>query len=667
MIGFGDQVSMRRFLQRLGRRPARDHDFRPVWLLSLAVLVPTVCLLWFMNVAMQNESLALRQRLAEAYLAQLGALQTRLEVFWQTTAEDLTILDHGGSAPAWFARVVQSGSADALVVLDQQGHPAYPDFPSVSAADLPEPGPLWVEANCMEWFGHDWLGAARRYEQIALETDDDNLAARALQGQARCLLQAGKISEALQLVVQSLEQDRYRDATDAQGRLIVANDELMVLESLKDPDAPLFQVTAQKLRQRLQDYRHARIASPQRRFLMHALQQLSPTNSTFPTLAAEELAARFLDTRPGLPEKSKLCATPLADVWQLRTPDGRGLALFQTATLRSKLYQMTQNHDDYNNDVTLSILPPGTDAESPFVSMAAGRSMPGWLLAVSLKGPSPFEAATRHRLAAYLWTGILTVLAVYILALIAARSLRRQVALSRLKNDLVATVSHELKTPLASIRVLVDTLLESRRFDAALSREYLELIARENDRLTRVVENFLTFSRMERNKYAFHFAKVPAAQILDSVVQTVRPRFDAPGCEFEVQTPVDLPQIEADADTLATALLNLLDNAFKYSEGNKRIVLRASAYNGSIVFAVEDNGVGIPHPELKRIFQDFYQVDQQLSRKGSGCGLGLSIVRHIVKAHSGTVQVTSEVGRGSTFSLVLPTKPSIPPPGRLVE
>jgi signal transduction histidine kinase len=630
---------------------------RPVWLLSLAVLVPTACLLWFMNVAMQNESLALRQRLAEAYLAQLGALQTRLEVFWQRTAEDLEDLDRGGWAAAWFARVVQSGKADALVVLDSQGRPAYPDFPSVSAADHPEPDAEWVEANCLEWFARDWVAAAGRYEKIAAQTDDANLAARALQGQARCLMQAGKKADAIRLVTESLEQDRFRNATDAQGRLIVANDELMVLELLNDQTSVLFQETAAKLRRRLQDYRHSPIASPQRRFLMHSLQTLSPTNSNFPTLAAEELAARFLDTRPGLPEKAKLSATSLADVWQLRTPDGRGLALFRTATLAQRLQQVTQNHDDYNTDVTLSILPPGSDAEPPFVSMAAGRSMPGWLLAVSLKGPSPFEAATRHRLAAYLWTGVLTVLAVYILALIAARSLQREVALSRLKNDLVATVSHELKTPLASIRVLVDTLLGPNAVEAGTSREYLELIARENDRLTRVIENFLTFSRMERNKYAFHFTSVPPNQIIESVARTVQPRFEAPGCQFQVQSAQNLPPIQADADTLVTALLNLLDNAFKYSEASKRISLRASAHNGSIVFAVEDNGVGIPHREIRRIFLDFYQVDQQLSRKGSGCGLGLSIVRHIVKAHGGTVEVSSEVGRGSTFKLVIPAIP----------
>jgi signal transduction histidine kinase len=246
------------------------------------------------------------------------------------------------------------------------------------------------------------------------------------------------------------------------------------------------------------------------------------------------------------------------------------------------------------------------------------------------------------------------VLAVYILALIAARSLRRQVALSRLKNDLVATVSHELKTPLASIRVLVDTLLESEQFEQQTAREYLHLIAKENDRLTRIIENFLTFSRMERNKYAFQFKKLSAAQIVESVARTVAPRFAAPGCAFEVEVPQTLPEIEADPDTLTTALVNLLDNAYKYSEASKHIVLRAVARDGCVAFEVEDNGIGIPARETSRIFEDFYQVDQQLSRKRGGCGLGLSIVQLIVKAHMGSLRVSSQPGRGSKFTLLLP-------------
>src|SRR6185436_8029045 len=130
-------------------------------------------------------------------------------------------------------------------------------------------------------------------------------------------------------------------------------------------------------------------------------------------------------------------------------------------------------------------------------------------LALSLKDQKLFASTTEHRAGIYLWTGVLVMAAMGVLALLAVRILRRQVALARLKNDLAATVSHELKTPLSSMRVLVDTLLGSNKLTEQTTREYLELIARENERLSRLIQNFLTFSRLERKQQAFHFAPAP--------------------------------------------------------------------------------------------------------------------------------------------------------------
>ena len=283
--------------------------------------------------------------------------------------------------------------------------------------------------------------------------------------------------------------------------------------------------------------------------------------------------------------------------------------------------------------------------------------MPSWRLALALKDQRLFDLTTNQRTAIYLWTGILVVPAMGILTLLAVRLLRRQMALAQLKNDLAATVSHELKTPLSSMRVLVDTLLDSDPLNEQTVREYLQLIAQENERLSRLIQNFLTFSRMEQKKHAFRFTPVPARQIIDAAVETVRARFTAPGCRFEVQVEDDLPSVIADPDALATALTNLLDNAYKYSEEVKHIILRVRPGNGTVIFSVHDNGIGIPPRETKRIFQHFYQVDQRLSRNRSGCGLGLSIVQFIVTAHHGSVSVDSDPGRGSAFTISLPAAP----------
>jgi signal transduction histidine kinase len=226
--------------------------------------------------------------------------------------------------------------------------------------------------------------------------------------------------------------------------------------------------------------------------------------------------------------------------------------------------------------------------------------------------------------------------------------------LTRLKNTLIATVSHELKTPLSSVRMLVDTILEGRCTDRSQEREYLELVARENLRLSRLIDNFLTFSRMERNKHAFQFESVPPESIIRDAVESVRERFDHPGCELRHEVEGDLPVVQCDRDAMVTVLLNLIDNAYKYSRNEKRVLVRATRADGFVRFEVKDNGIGIPRRARKHIFERFYQVEQGLSREQGGVGLGLSIVRFILDAHGGRILLESEPGKGTTFSVDVP-------------
>jgi signal transduction histidine kinase len=340
-------------------------------------------------------------------------------------------------------------------------------------------------------------------------------------------------------------------------------------------------------------------------------------------------------------------------VWQFATSNHRVLALIGIEKLLAGAQPMA-TADNPPGGATILLLPPGVENTTAFVSLPVGSKFPGWRLALALKDEKSLATTMEHRTDMYFWTGLLVVAAMGVLTLLTVRLLRRQAALAKLKNDLVATVSHELKTPLSSMRVLVDTLIESDQLEEQKTRDYLRLIARENERLSRLIENFLTFSRMDRRKYAFHFEPLPARQIVETVIEAVGERFAAPGCRFEVQVEPDLPKIHADPETMPTALINLLDNAWKYSDDSKVIILRAWAENGNVAFSVQDNGIGIAARETRKIFQNFYQVDQRLSRQGGGCGLGLSIVRLIVTAHHGHVSVESELARGSTFTISVP-------------
>jgi signal transduction histidine kinase len=618
-------------------------------LLLLAVLVPSVCLLWFISQAVQNERLAVHQKLVDAYRINLALVQDQLEAYWRQSAATLDA--ESVLLPPWalFAKEVRAGVADAVICLDPAGDVVYP---GPNPTPKPETrGAPWSEAEYLE--SRNPAEAATAFARLLEQATSPDLAARALQAQARCLVTAGKKDEAISLLTGPLEKEELRHATDAQGRLLVPSAELMALELLKDSAPDRAHATLERLKQRLLDYDDSALAAPQRRFLMREVQRLFPDQTLSPMLAAEDFAARCLEAGPIRPGEQVLRPTALPGVWQFASTNGRVVALHQTDALLARM-RSGVSAQLLPADVSVTFLPPGKESERFFMSQPAGASLPGWRLALSLNDQRIFESAADQRIAAYVWIGLLVVAVVIVLAALALRLVRRQIALTQLRNDLVANVTHELKTPLASMRLLVDTLLNSQPLHEPTAREYLQLIAQENLRLSRLIDNFLTFSRMERNKYAFGFKAVPATAIVEGAATAVRERFNAPGCQFETHIAPDLPSVVADADALVTAVVNLLDNAYKYSGEEKQFTLNASAENGAVFFAVKDNGIGLSPRDTKRIFRRFFQVDQRLSRSGGGCGLGLSIVKFIVTAHHGSVRVESQPGRGSTFTISLP-------------
>jgi two-component system phosphate regulon sensor histidine kinase PhoR len=183
---------------------------------------------------------------------------------------------------------------------------------------------------------------------------------------------------------------------------------------------------------------------------------------------------------------------------------------------------------------------------------------------------------------------------------------------------------------------------------------YLKQISNEGERLTHLIDNFLAFSRMERGKHHFRFVELDLNALVDSVADAARQRFQPQSVDFQVEVKSKLPVLRADEDGLTTVLVNLLGNACKYSSGDKRIILRAYADPTQVTLEVQDNGIGLSDEERSRVFERFYQADQSLTRRGGGCGLGLSIVQYIIRAHQGSVEVESEPGKGSLFRVRMP-------------
>ncbi len=234
------------------------------------------------------------------------------------------------------------------------------------------------------------------------------------------------------------------------------------------------------------------------------------------------------------------------------------------------------------------------------------------------------------------------------------RTLYREAKLSRMKTDFVSLISHELRTPLTSIRMFIETLALGRVKDPAQTQEVLQLLAKETERLSELIDRVLDWSRIESGKKIYHRTPVTVDSVVDAAVAAFRAQRLDSGVQVERDVPANLPPVEVDRDAVAGALLNLLQNAFKYSGAEKKIAVRAHAEEKRVAIEVEDNGVGIAPRDRKKIFDRFYRVDNLLTRKTQGSGLGLAIAKRIVEAHGGKISVRSDVGKGSVFTILLP-------------
>ena len=233
--------------------------------------------------------------------------------------------------------------------------------------------------------------------------------------------------------------------------------------------------------------------------------------------------------------------------------------------------------------------------------------------------------------------------------------------LENVRRDFVANVSHELKTPVASIKGFVETLLEGGVEDPADRRRFLEIVGRQADRLGMIIEDLLALSRIEEVEGVgdLPVEEARVAELVESVATECRPRALSRSIHLETECPAGLVA-RVNSPLLEQALINLVDNAIKYSDPGGRVLVRATDSEGSVELSVRDEGAGIAAEHLPRLFERFYRVDKGRSRKLGGTGLGLSIVKHIVQAHRGSVSVDSAPGRGSTFRIVLPSRHTDP-------
>ena len=716
-----------------------------VLLLAIAVILPTVCLLWFMSQAVRNERLAVRQKLTNVYQQRLDRLSQKADDLWTGRINSLGAKATGVEA----AEIFGLNLCDAVIVYDSNDRLVYPVTGSDAyPSELPEE---FNKAWSAEFIEEDYVQAAKLYDQIASTFEEDYVRYSALMGKIRCLRKSGEIEKAVaqcndlaygpvsedtgpscaslitraRVLLVELKAQTERGLSESDVRRLI--DSAISCAPGEDSDflpMPLEtrifflrkalefvgesewteQLQPQVLEAKqllsteelaaafLNKYGSAEVSESwsedtalklvsSLRVLLETIEDFEWSYSDFAerlkqqiSVVLDSYARRQAEAQTAVSEQSilaeMLASWPQDNFRKLDVPElvfgmhhgiGDGtVILLQTAeALASDFdrcangleelgvsYRITDGSGAYASGVDSS-------QEDAFLQASLGQFFPGWNVEVHFNDVDIFERTAHRQKVIYVWAGMLAIAVMVAAGLLTAQAVGKQIKINKLKNDFIATVSHELKTPLASMRVLVDTLLEGSYRDQQQVTDYLQLISKENERLSGLIDNFLTFSRMERNKHAFIMARTTPVAIVDAAAEAVKTKFAGGRCAFDVKAGENLPEVMADRDAMVTVLVNLLDNAYKYSYEDKRIELSAFTEDGSVCFRVSDNGQGMSRRALKKIFARFYQVDRSLSRSAEGCGLGLSIAKFIIDAHKGTISVDSKPGQGTVFTIRL--------------
>ncbi|MDB6020137.1 MAG: Integral rane sensor signal transduction histidine kinase [Pedosphaera sp.] len=314
--------------------------------------------------------------------------------------------------------------------------------------------------------------------------------------------------------------------------------------------------------------------------------------------------------------------------------------------------------DDAAKPVALSRSGFQADWKHPFVATEVGEALPHWEMAVYLLNPAKLTQSAHTLKVTFGLLIALLLLAIGVGSWLIVTDLNRQLTLARQKTDFVSNVSHELKTPLTSIRMFSELLAEGRVTEPDKQRSYLNIITAEAARLTRLINNVLDFSRLDRGEKKYNMQPCDLSTLVRETVETYRPHLEANAFQLVCEWPESSISVQGDRDALAQIVVNLLSNAEKYSDGRKEILVQIESRNEPLPHAevrILDRGLGVPRGCEEKIFLQFYRAHDSLGSGIQGSGLGLTLARQIARAHGGDVVFHSRPDGGSCFTLRLPT------------
>ncbi len=329
---------------------------------------------------------------------------------------------------------------------------------------------------------------------------------------------------------------------------------------------------------------------------------------------------------------------------------------FVTNYLQPKLQSSAQNKfiinvtDDRTDQVVYSTESLG--------DIEVQQKKPLWLipnhsLGIVLKGRT-IDSLVRERLFENIFVLSLLGLVLIVGVVLIFRTTKKEIELAQIKSDFVSNVSHELRTPLALISMFAETLEMGRAKTEEKKKEYYSIISQEANRLSRIVNSILNFSRMEAGKREFKFSSVNLNEIVDKVLGTYDFHLHNKGFEYKLEKDDGMPAVDVDAEAVSEAFINILDNAVKYSGDQKIIEVSTGRNNENVFVEVRDFGIGISSEHQKKIFDKFFRVQTGLEHNTKGTGLGLALVKHIVDSHKGNIELKSELNKGTTVRLLFP-------------
>jgi signal transduction histidine kinase len=632
----------------------------------LAVVLPSLLLTSFGLIAISNEQAAASKRIKELYQPVLGKLGEIAESYL------LELVDRSEEKLKSATDQTNASWGVNYFVIDDQENILWPSENSIDPARQIFMPQAYKDGLKEELTNRDYSKAVETYRQL-LESESNSRHVRCLSLNAlqRTLIRAGHMNEAENIVQRLIKE--CSQFVDSSGYNLSLGARLFLIENLmkSEPDKAYSNINELAL-----SLSQAKVPAfpDQISFIAKRLAELSGAEkSSISDATSNRIEAlvnqdAFLDACRNLPrtqnQKTSLYTVFYSGKRQVIVARQNDLLsgyqllpqILDTVLDKSLLDMKLDDALKARTRLSGTGFPDKNQDGFLVGSLFLDKTQQAWRIDLALTESQAISNLASSRVSLYIWILVILISALIIGIGKTVQLILREAKLSRLKTDFVSSVSHELRTPLTSIRMFADTLLLNRTTSKEEERECLETIGSETERLSRLVERILDFSRMEAGRKAYHFAWLDVSNLVNNAISACRPIIENTKIEINSSIPDDLPQISADRDAIIEVLINLLSNAIKYSNENDKVEISARHENSKIVIAVRDYGIGIPRLEHSKIFKKFYRVDNHRTSQVSGSGLGLSLVDYIVRAHGGEMKVSSKPGDGSTFEIHLPSE-----------